>query len=332
MRTGISLNWEERVLAQSDLARTPALGTSVPDRFPDHRRAQGRIQQFGIRPGLVASLYDVCVLEPFDGTAFAEPCLSIAAFIAASGTGVIERCGPEPSIRIPYLSDYTYISFIRGRTFGRYELVTGSRFLGVEVRASLELLERLNALQLFESASASHPLHFVSTDSFWIGRLPLARAVKAATLRLLDAGLEHRDDLSVEARSLDILTAAIALMREPLAGNTMRVTRDARKLTAAKTLMMADMARPWRIADVARQVGLSEKRLKAGFREYFGEPVHGFLQRSRLQAAKAMLGRDDASITDIALAVGYANPSHFAHLFRREFGISPSAYLASLAR
>ena len=32
------------------------------------------------------------------------------------------------------------------------------------------------------------------------------------------------------------------------------------------------------------------------------------------------------SVVDIALEVGYANPSHFAQLFRRETGLSPSDY------
>ena len=32
------------------------------------------------------------------------------------------------------------------------------------------------------------------------------------------------------------------------------------------------------------------------------------------------------SVVDIALDVGYANPSHFAQLFRRETGLAPSDY------
>jgi AraC-like DNA-binding protein len=32
------------------------------------------------------------------------------------------------------------------------------------------------------------------------------------------------------------------------------------------------------------------------------------------------------SVVEIALDVGYANPSHFAQLFRRESGLSPSDY------
>jgi AraC family transcriptional regulator len=31
-------------------------------------------------------------------------------------------------------------------------------------------------------------------------------------------------------------------------------------------------------------------------------------------------------VVDVALEVGYANPSHFAQLFRRETGLTPSEY------
>ena len=31
------------------------------------------------------------------------------------------------------------------------------------------------------------------------------------------------------------------------------------------------------------------------------------------------------SVTEVSLAVGYANPSHFAFLYRRTYGETPSA-------
>ena len=81
---------------------SPALGTSMPVRIPDPGHAEGRIKQFGIRPGLVTSLYDMRVSEQFGGSAYTEPCVSIATFIAATGTGVIEGSDPaQPDIRIP---------------------------------------------------------------------------------------------------------------------------------------------------------------------------------------------------------------------------------------
>ncbi len=36
--------------------------------------------------------------------------------------------------------------------------------------------------------------------------------------------------------------------------------------------------------------------------------------------------KQQQSVVTVALDVGYANPSHFAQLFRRETGLTPSDY------
>jgi len=43
-------------------------------------------------------------------------------------------------------------------------------------------------------------------------------------------------------------------------------------------------------------------------------------------AERRLLRETKMSIVDVALEVGYATPSHFAQLFRRETGLSPSDY------
>ncbi|MFX7804591.1 AraC family transcriptional regulator, partial [Acinetobacter baumannii] len=79
--------------------------------------------------------------------------------------------------------------------------------------------------------------------------------------------------------------ALIGLMRRPV---QRRGTpgRDTRRLAEARALILGDLARNWTIRDIARAVGLNEKKLKSGFRDAYGLPVHGFLQRARLDAAR----------------------------------------------
>jgi AraC family transcriptional regulator len=45
-----------------------------------------------------------------------------------------------------------------------------------------------------------------------------------------------------------------------------------------------------------------------------------------MDEAKRLLRETKKSVVDVALDVGYANPSHFAQLFRRETGLAPSDY------
>ena len=46
----------------------------------------------------------------------------------------------------------------------------------------------------------------------------------------------------------------------------------------------------------------------------------------RMNVARQLLRETKKSVVDVALDVDYTNPSHFAKLFRRETGLSPSDY------
>jgi AraC family transcriptional regulator len=46
----------------------------------------------------------------------------------------------------------------------------------------------------------------------------------------------------------------------------------------------------------------------------------------RINLARRLLRETKLSVVNVALKVGYTDPSHFARLFRRENGLSPSDY------
>jgi AraC family transcriptional regulator len=45
-----------------------------------------------------------------------------------------------------------------------------------------------------------------------------------------------------------------------------------------------------------------------------------------MSKARLLLRETSHSVIDVGLAVGYSSPSHFAHVFRREVGVSPTDY------
>ncbi|KFX27532.1 AraC family transcriptional regulator [Ralstonia solanacearum] len=82
-----------------------------------------------------------------------------------------------------------------------------------------------------------------------------------------------------------------------------------------------------RLADVA---ACSPYHFHRQFSLLFGIGVARYVQLLRLKRAAHQLAyRDDARITDIALACGYEGPEAFARAFRRQSGQSPSAFRAS---
>jgi signal transduction histidine kinase/DNA-binding LacI/PurR family transcriptional regulator/AraC-like DNA-binding protein len=77
--------------------------------------------------------------------------------------------------------------------------------------------------------------------------------------------------------------------------------------------------------EVARHVGLSGDHLTRCFRQELGMTLVAYLNRYRVRKAKQLL-EEGMSVTETALAVGFASPSHFSRLFKREVGVPPSAY------
>ena len=76
---------------------------------------------------------------------------------------------------------------------------------------------------------------------------------------------------------------------------------------------------------LAREAAMSPYHFHRMFRAYFGTTVAGYVTWRRLQRACELLGRDGASVLDVALAVGYESAQALAKAMRRELDTTPSA-------
>ncbi|MEJ2617545.1 MAG: DNA-binding response regulator, partial [Ignavibacteriaceae bacterium] len=57
-----------------------------------------------------------------------------------------------------------------------------------------------------------------------------------------------------------------------------------------------------------------------------GESPGDFIKRIRLSKAGSLLNHKAGNIAEIALEVGFNNPSYFSECFKKQFGITPSKY------
>ena len=98
------------------------------------------------------------------------------------------------------------------------------------------------------------------------------------------------------------------------------------KLRRAIAFMEAHLQEPFDLTEVARGVGMSQFHFSRLFKKAMGvSPSHQFI-RQRVAKAQRLLMETDASVIEVAMAVGYSSPSHFAQIFRRETGTTPRAY------
>ncbi|HQE93088.1 MAG TPA: helix-turn-helix domain-containing protein [Anaerolineae bacterium] len=84
--------------------------------------------------------------------------------------------------------------------------------------------------------------------------------------------------------------------------------------------------RPILRREVAQAVGVSENHLTRIFGRELGLSPWDYLNRYRIKQAKELLLRTSDSITAVALRVGFDDPAYFSRVFRKQVGISPSAF------
>lgn len=99
--------------------------------------------------------------------------------------------------------------------------------------------------------------------------------------------------------------------------------RSVASLEAAARHMEENLCEAHCIAGLARRVYLNECKLKKGFKEHFGMTVIGFLRHKRMEHAWGLLQETEATVIEVANAVGYSNASHFARAFREVHGVNP---------
>jgi AraC-like DNA-binding protein len=94
--------------------------------------------------------------------------------------------------------------------------------------------------------------------------------------------------------------------------------------------MIANMAEPPGLENLAEQVGLSLKKLKMGFKQIYGDTVFGFLFDYKMDYARQLLDSGSYNVNEVGLKIGYSTGSHFIAAFKKKFGTTPKKYLMNL--
>ena len=100
---------------------------------------------------------------------------------------------------------------------------------------------------------------------------------------------------------------------------------DIDKIHEISELIVSDLQHTPSISELAKEVGMNEKKLCYGFKEIFGNTIFGYLYDYKMNLAQQLLLHTDKSIGEIALQCGYEHLSHFSTAFKRKFGRSPQA-------
>jgi len=137
-----------------------------------------------------------------------------------------------------------------------------------------------------------------------------------------------------ELRSPDAVTPialeGLALELSALAARDSRLSSGAAWHLKAAALIQEQYTQPITLSWLAAELGVSSGHLAREFRRRHGRSVGTFVREVRVQRAAERLARSDASLAEIALAVGFADQSHLNRWFVRRMGVTPGRYRMAL--
>ena len=199
-------------------------------------------------------------------------------------------------------------------------------------------------------------IEVASSEQPYLGlRLILEPAVVTSTM--VEAGLVHRQNesgvkaIAVSALDPDLLNACLRLVRllqtpeqyrvlGPLVireivyrlligeqAHRMRhlttIRGQAHRIVKAVKKLREDFAKPLRIEDVAREIGMSVSGFHAHFKAVTAMSPLQFQKRLRLQEARRLMLTESLDATEAGFQVGYDDASHFSREYKRLFGDPP---------
>jgi len=162
---------------------------------------------------------------------------------------------------------------------------------------------------------------------------PAMRTVLTQVLQCPYQGGTRR--LYLESKTLELIALSLAHALpdgEPSPTRPSLRPDDIERIHAARDMLLRTLEEPPSLLALARHVGLNDFKLKRGFRQVFGTTVFGYVRDQRMARARQLLEQQRLNVTEVAGAVGYANPSQFAAAFKRKFGVNPASYRAESLR
>jgi len=105
------------------------------------------------------------------------------------------------------------------------------------------------------------------------------------------------------------------------------MTMDYERINRTIDFIQANLGSPLSLSKLSSVACFSKFHFHRIFRTVTGESVHQYVKRLRLEkAALLLLNQPDRSITDIAMACGFATPSAFSKSFKSWFSMTASQW------
>jgi AraC-like DNA-binding protein len=142
-----------------------------------------------------------------------------------------------------------------------------------------------------------------------------------ATLRkLLDDPVRKK---LISTDQITSLSDVIDLLFASITGFSFSIEKT---IDTAKNILEKEPEHNLKIEQLSKQVFVSKYHLIREFKEQIGLTPHQFQMQNRIRKAQHLL-KEGKPITEVALATGFCDQSHFNKWFKRVVALTPSEYI-----
>lgn len=150
-----------------------------------------------------------------------------------------------------------------------------------------------------------------------------AGGVAAADLMLKLINDRFGATLSQEVMNMCLLTQRRQEDDHQTASLAARLGTRHDKLLQAAAYLEARIEEGFDLEACAGHLNLSRRQIERLFKRYLNVTPVGYMNDLRLARGRALLGETDMTVTEVAVACGFASTSYFSKSFRNKYGTSP---------
>jgi len=173
--------------------------------------------------------------------------------------------------------------------------------------------------------------------------IPIILLTAKSTLESIREGLEAgADDYMVKPFNTDILKTRIAKLLEMRRNLEYHFTKEPEfempdiEITSHNDKLMNKINEVLvqnlsddrlNVTFLCAEVGISRVHLNRKMKELVNMPAQDYIRIFRLKHAANLLKENKLSVSEVAYAVGFSNPSHFSYRFRTFYGVTPTEFM-----
>lgn len=174
-------------------------------------------------------------------------------------------------------------------------------------------------------------LHWRASENMIYGKYKVTPSIQVILQQIIKCPYEDTiKQLYIEGKLLELVAVylnEIVYEKERIPNKINISCEDLHCIYRAKDILDENIYETPSITCISRCILLNEYKLKKGFKELYGVPIHTYVINKRLENAKFLLEQKNLTVSQVAAKVGYLNMSHFAAAFRKKYGVNPKAYM-----